>query len=108
MAESLCCSLETITTLLIGYTPTQKILKKGREEKEVSFRDFPHGPMIKTSPSNAGDMGLIPDRGAKIPHVLGPKYQNIKEKQYCGKFNIDFKKLEYFYPIVHCSTIDNS
>ena len=64
--------------LLIGYTPTQKILKKGREEKEVSFRDFPHGPMIKTSPSNAGDMGLIPDRGAKIPHVLGPKYQNIK------------------------------
>ena len=78
VAESLCFSLETITTLLIGYTPTQKILKKGREEKEVSFRDFPHGPMIKTSPSNAGDMGLIPDRGAKIPHVLGPKYQTIK------------------------------
>ena len=31
MAESLCCSPETITTLLIGYTPIQhKKLKKKR------------------------------------------------------------------------------
>ena len=27
MAESLCCSPETITTLLISYTPKQKVLK---------------------------------------------------------------------------------
>ena len=25
--------------------------------------------MVKTSPSNAGDVGLIPGQGAKIPHV---------------------------------------
>ena len=37
MAKSLCCSLEAITTLLIGYTPTQnkKFKKKqlGKSEQ---------------------------------------------------------------------------
>ena len=28
---------------------------------------------------------------AKIPHALWPVSQNIKEKQYCNKFNKDFK-----------------
>ena len=33
MAESLCCSLETVTTLLIGYTPIQITkLKKGKKK----------------------------------------------------------------------------
>ena len=47
--------------------------------------------MVKTLPSNAGVVGLIPGRGAKIPHALGPKTQHIKQKQYCNKFNKDFK-----------------
>ena len=47
--------------------------------------------MVKTSPSNAGGAGLIPGRVAKIPHAPGPKNQNIKRKQYCNKFNKDFK-----------------
>ena len=47
--------------------------------------------MVKTSPSNAEGAGLIPVWGAKIPHALQPKYQNIKQKQYCNKFNKDFK-----------------
>ena len=47
--------------------------------------------MVKTSPSNAGSAGSIPGRGAKIPHASGPKNQNIKQKQYCNKFNKDFK-----------------
>ena len=34
---------------------------------------------------------LIPGQGAKIPHASGPKNQNIKQKQYCNKFNKDFK-----------------
>ena len=46
--------------------------------------------MVKTSPSNAGGVGLIPGQGAKIPHASGPKNQNIKQKQYCNKFNKDF------------------
>ena len=33
--------------------------------------DFPGGPVIKNPPSNAGDMGLIPGRGAKMPHAVG-------------------------------------
>ena len=48
--------------------------------------------MVETSPSNSGGMGLIPDRGAKIPHASRPKNQNIKQKQYCNKFNKDFLK----------------
>ena len=35
--------------------------------------DFPGGPVVKTSPSNAGGVGSIPDWGAKIPHASGPK-----------------------------------
>ena len=47
--------------------------------------------MVKTSPSSAGGAGSIPGNGAKIPHVSWPKNQNIKQKQYCNKFNKDFK-----------------
>ena len=47
--------------------------------------------MVKTSPSNAVGAGPIPDRGARIPHALRPKNQNIKQKAYCNKFNKDFK-----------------
>ena len=46
---------------------------------------------FKTLLSNAGDMGSIPDHGAKSQYTLWPKNQNIKQKQYCNKFNKDFK-----------------
>ena len=47
--------------------------------------------MVKTSPSNAGGATSTPGQGAKISHILWPKNQNIKQKQYCNKFNKDFK-----------------
>ena len=47
--------------------------------------------MVKTSPSNAESIGSMPGQGAKIPHASGPKNQNINQKQYCNKFNKDFK-----------------
>ena len=50
-------------------------------------RDF---PVVQTSSSNPGGMGLIPDQRAEIPHTLGLKHQNIKWKQYCNTFNKDF------------------
>ena len=56
-----------------------------------SSGDFPGGPVIKTSPSNAGDEGSDSSRRAKMPHAPGPKNQNVKQKQYCNKFNKDFK-----------------
>ena len=55
------------------------------------MRDFPGGPVVKTSPSNAGGAGSLPSQRAKIPHALQPKNQNTKQKQYCNKFNKDFK-----------------
>ena len=33
--------------------------------------DFPGGPVVKNPPSNAGDAGLIPGRGTRIPHASG-------------------------------------
>ena len=40
--------------------------------------DFPGSPVVKTSPSNAGDESSIPGQGAKIPHASQPKHQTIK------------------------------
>ena len=64
---------------------------------KMSKRDFPGGPVVKTSPSNAGGVGSIPVQGTTIPHALWQnkqtnkkKTQNIKQKQYCNKFNKDF------------------
>ena len=44
------------------------------------FHDFPGGPVVKTSLSNAVGMGSILGQGDKIPHALRPKTQNIKQK----------------------------
>ena len=46
-------------------------------KRKKTFGDFPGGPLVKTSPSNAGDAGSIPGQGAKIHDVLA---QNIKQK----------------------------
>ena len=37
------------------------------------LRDFPGGPVVKISPSNAGSVGLIPAQGAGIPYACGQK-----------------------------------
>ena len=52
--------------------------------------DLSSGPVVN-SPSNAGSLSSIPDWGAKTPHASGLKDQMIKQKQYCNKFNKDFK-----------------
>ena len=33
-------------------------------------RDFSSGPVVKTPPSKAGSMGLIPSGGTKVPHAM--------------------------------------
>ena len=53
--------------------------------------EFSGSPLVETSSSNAGGLGSIPGQGVKIPHSSWPKKQNIKQKQYCNKFNKDFK-----------------
>ena len=31
---------------------------------------FPGGPGVKNPPFNAGDVGLVPGQGTKIPHAV--------------------------------------
>ena len=54
-------------------------------------QDFPGDQVVKTSPSNEGGAGSIPDQGIKIPHDSWLKNQNISQKQCCKKFSKDFK-----------------
>ena len=53
--------------------------------------NFPGGPAVTPSHFNAGSVGSIPGGGAGIPHALQPKTKT-QNKQYCDKFNKDFKK----------------
>ena len=39
--------------------------------KTYQIRDFPGDPVVKNPPSNAGDVGLIPGQGTKVPHDSG-------------------------------------
>ena len=41
-----------------------------RTDKKELNRDFPGGPVVKNPPFNAGDVGLIPGQGTKIPHAV--------------------------------------
>ena len=61
----------------------------GKTYKSKS-RGIPGGPVVKTSPSDAGGMGSIPVQRAKIPCILQPKTKT-ENKQYCNKFYKDFK-----------------
>ena len=59
--------------------------------KNVYCWGFPGGPVVETWLSKAQGVGLIPGWGAKTPHASWPKTQDIKQKQYCKKFNKDFQ-----------------
>ena len=67
-----------------GRPPKVGILKS-------KAQNFPSGLVVKTPPSNVGVVGLNPGQGAEIPRALQSRNQNIKHKQYCNKFNKDFK-----------------
>ena len=59
--------------------------------KIIEIRDFPNGTVVKTLPFNAGDVGLIPGHGAKIPHASRLESQAIKQNHYCNNYNKYFK-----------------
>ena len=48
---------------------------------KYNLRDFPDSPVVKTLPSNAGDIGSIPDQRTKILHAAGcgQKFKLIKK-----------------------------
>ena len=73
------------------------VLAAWPEKKEKGVGSgFPGGPVVKILPSSAEGAGSIPGQGAKIAHASGPKNQNIKQKQYCNKFNKDLKENSNF------------
>ena len=51
-----------------------KVLCSNMFIKEL-LEDFPGVPVVKNLPSSAGDVGLIPDQGTKIPHVHAKSLQ---------------------------------
>ena len=93
----------TQISLIVGRCFTSGLSHQGRlvifkpqERQQVIILkecqwDFPGGAVVKTSPSSAEGTGSIPGWGPKIPHAMCPP-QNQKKKQYCNKFNKEFKK----------------
>ena len=61
--------------------------------QSMSCKDFSTGLEVKISPSNARGAGSAPGWGAKIPHALQPKNQNIKQKYYYNNRN----NIKYYY-----------
>ena len=60
--------LETLQTI-------QESNANHRRSRKRHRGDFPGSPVVKTSPSSAGDVGSIPGLGAKI-YASWPKNQN--------------------------------
>ena len=58
-----------------------------------SHQNFSGGPVVKISPSNAGGADSVPGGGAKILRPSWPK--NIKQEQYCNKFNKGFTNVPH-------------
>ena len=56
-----------------------------RFNERNSLWDFPGGPVVKTSSSNAGGVGSTPDQGAKILHASWPKSQTNKQTKQLKK-----------------------
>ena len=46
-----------------------------------ALRDSPGGPVVKTLPSKARGVCLVPTRGAKTLQTLQPNNQNIKKRK---------------------------
>ena len=79
MAESLCCSPETVTTLLISYT----LIPKKKLKKKKPQRDFPDSPVVRhpSSASYAEDTGPISGRGTETHKPHGRPKNILKYRQ---------------------------
>ena len=60
--------------------------------KNIPHTDFSGSPVVKTVLSNAGSAGSIPGQGPRSHMPHSQKTKSMKQKQYCDKFNKDFKK----------------
>ena len=55
------------------------------------WRDFPGSLVVKTWPSNAKGISLIPGWGTNFPDDSWPKKQNINRRNTVNKFSKDLK-----------------
>ena len=72
-------------TVLFKQSVFFQSLHSGEEKQTINtflklIRQFPGGPVVKTSSSKAGGVGLIPGQGAKNPRASWPKKQNSEKK----------------------------
>ena len=78
----------------LGEVRLGQLTWKRTESKPAVIKisqDFLSSPVVKISPSNAGNTGSVRGWGVMIPHAFQPKHQDIKQKQSCNKFNKNFK-----------------
>ena len=59
--------------------------------KNLCVKECRDSPRVKTMPSKAEGVGLIPGLGAGAPCASQPKNKNIKQKRYFSQFNKYFK-----------------
>ena len=59
--------------LLVTKGPQDTVQLRHSPAQKNKRRYFPGGPVVKTSPSNARGVGLVPNGGAKFLHALRPK-----------------------------------
>ena len=57
--------------MLQAHQKLAGIRGQGGSLKNMNPEGSPSGPVVKNLPSSAGDVGSIPGRGTKIPHVVG-------------------------------------
>ena len=68
-------------SLILSVGPyLTRIQKKGFLLIKIRCKDLPGGPVVKNLPTNAGDSGLIPSLGTKIPHATGKLSSHTKKK----------------------------
>ena len=58
--------------MILKVRPRPRASAGPKNSLEMHTGDFPGSPVIKNLASTAGDKGLIPDQGTKIPHATGP------------------------------------
>ena len=68
--ENIWVTYHTTLDATIFHTAETEREDKGERQRKVG-RGFPCGPVVKNLPSNAGDEGLIPGGGTKMPQATG-------------------------------------
>ena len=81
MAEAACHAVLVASVKEVCWpSGKQSLVCQRRTVKSDDGGTSPVDHWLKTPPSKAQGVGSIPGQGAKIPHALQPKIQNIKDK----------------------------